>query len=279
MFRQIAWLGGEGTACFLLAIFVFAGTALAPVAQAKDSDETAVLGLAKTYTEPRFLGDRTFRTRIILTLENLSNVAAINVALKDDLGRNIGRDVDEFRVIPGSVYSADLIVNTHFNGKDIVSLLATGNELPPGGIATVAFDLEFRTEDDDGALFNSAYVWADNAEKDRSHDGFDPDPNGDDTPLEQAVTCIFYKVPRAPLLGLAKAATPAEFLGDNAFSATFTLTLTNYGSAGASQVQIDDDLISAFAGATTFEVEAGSVTGSGIVVNPNFNGSFRSAPA
>jgi len=229
------------------------------------------VGLAKSASTPRLLGDGTFETLITLTVQNFGGTDLTELQVRDDLAATFPK-VD-FSV--NDLQSSTLTVNPGFDGRYDDCLLVGKDQLPVGASATVTFAIRFAPHDTAGEFFNSATVSSGNGADDRSTDGTDPDPDGDGNPTEQLPTPIRYEhPPTRTVVGLANAASATRYLGDGVFATDITVTVENLGDVELRGVQISNDLAATFAsGVESFTVVAGSLTSPSLAVNADFDGS------
>jgi hypothetical protein len=73
-------------------------------------------------------------------------------------------------------------------------------------------------------------------------------------------------------VGLAKAASAAEYLGEQTFTSRVTLVVENLGDVPLTRLTIQDDLAVTFADAESFDVLPGSLSSDQLRINPGFNG-------
>lgn len=73
-----------------------------------------------------------------------------------------------------------------------------------------------------------------------------------------------------PLIGIAKSVNTPVLQSNGSFLITYTFVIKNYGNAPANSVQVTDDLGAAFPLPATVTVS--TISGSGLSVNPNYNG-------
>ncbi|MBT8057579.1 MAG: DUF11 domain-containing protein [Gammaproteobacteria bacterium] len=231
-----------------------------------------VLGVAKTTGATSDNGDGTFTTTVTITLENLGNVVLRDVQAIDDLTAAFPAPAN-FSI--SALTSATLAVNGSYDGSIAPDLLDGTDALAIGAQATVNFDLTFDPMGLPGPFLNSASGTAqsDDGEvtTDLSDNGTDPDANGNGDPGdpgEDDATPIAFT--EAPVLGVAKAASPITDNGDGTFTTTVTVTLENLGNVVLREVQVSDDLSLVFPLPASFSVA--NVTSPLLSANTFFDG-------
>ncbi len=239
--------------------------------------EDPVVDIAKSASPTIDNLDGTFTTTITLLVENLGNVVLNDLAITDDLTATFPASVS-FTV--ANLNSVSLTTNPGFDGAFDTDLLAGTDVLPVGASATLAFDITFNPGALPGPFLNTAIASATGPggapTSDRSNSGNDPDPNGDGDPSipdEDVPTPIGYV--ERPVLGVAKAAGPAIDSGNGTFTTTVTVTLENLGNVLLNDVQLIDDLTSAFPAPATYTVS--NLTSTNLSANPAFDGAAVTA--
>lgn len=144
----------------------------------------AQIGLAQQLTQTSLLADGSTLLRFEFTLKNLGNVQLSKLSLTHALAA----------AFPGAcalqvtgLSSASLSVNPAFNGKNNTQLLADNNELPMGTQASVQLSVRISGCGNlTGNLSATATATGiSNAQtSDVSHNGANPDPDGDGDPTE-----------------------------------------------------------------------------------------------
>lgn len=233
-----------------------------------------IIGLAKRAAPTEHEQDHTFVTELLFELENLGNQKLHELQITDDLAKVFENRVADFEVVTESLQSAQLKVNSAFDGSSNLDLLASGNSLAVGESAQVSLQVRFTTLDDAGRFDNTAFADCTNCTTDRSTDGPDTDPNHDGDPIESVDTPITYELPSTlgAQLGLAKTATFGETTQDNERETTIHLFLHNYGNATALDIDIQDDLTPTFEAALPFTVQPNTLSSSELQVNANYDG-------
>ena len=251
------------------------------VLPAPPPESPLLVGLAKTATPARDLGDGRLATRIDLLVENFGEVEVVDLQLKDDLSLTFATAAS-FEVLGVPVSGSGLPINPGFDGDTDVGLLGPGAGLPIGGSATVSFEVAFDPGGAAGPFFNSALAWAGSPGgqgfDDVSTNGADPDPDGDGRPDEREPTPIDIPLPPptdAAALGLAKAASDVRLLRDSdpaEYLTTLTFVVENLGPTSLHDLRVRDDLAATFADAAAFDVLGPPRASNGLVVNPAFDG-------
>ncbi|MEE4280312.1 MAG: SdrD B-like domain-containing protein, partial [Pseudomonadales bacterium] len=232
--------------------------------------EKPVLGLAKSAGDSIWLGDHRFRVTIVLLASNSGGQKAKDINIFDDLADTFAAST-AFHVVPGSVSSDVFNTNPNFNGRSDTALLTAGNTLSAGAQGSVVFSVEYEAPDTEGVFTNIAKLVSNNAAFDLSTDGSTPDPDGDGRPDEQVPTSITYKVP-PPLLGLAKAVSGISQVENNTFIVDFELNVENFGAGPAHEINLQDNLATAFNSALRYQVVSGSLRSASFTVDETFDG-------
>ncbi|MDH3784463.1 MAG: hypothetical protein OEV00_03940, partial [Acidobacteriota bacterium] len=240
-----------------------------------DLAENASIGVSK---DASVSGTGPFAVTLDFYLENFGNLALSNVQVTDDLDTAFGSG--NYSITSGPTIIADpgggLAVNGGFNGSGDPSLLNAGtSSLGIGQTAQLRLVVSVTAP---GSYTNSAVAGGDppsgagNRVADDSVDGTDPDadnsgdPGNDisDTPIDLAENAS---------IGVSK---DASVSGTGPFAVTLDFYLENFGNVALSNVQVTDDLDTAF-GSGNYSITSGPTIvadpGGGLAVNGSFNGS------
>lgn len=139
------------------------------------------------------------------------------------------------------------------------SLVCAMDELDVGDSYTALVKL--RAPEADVDLVSTAQVSADTEDPDLSN-------NEDEHTLD---------VQETPIIGLAKAQTQVEHLGNGEFEASLVFTLINYGNVPLRDVQVYDDLTATFPSHVPWTVSDLSVEGDLTAVRSSYNGDTENA--
>ena len=237
-----------------------------------------LIGVAKDVTSVVDLGGAIFRVTFDFQIANLSAVEiATNVQLTDNLTAAFPAPVSYSNI---AVTGAGVTPNPAFDGSSDINLLAGSDNISPLGSATLTLVLDVATGGDNGPFSNTATVTTADTPggpptaTDVSDDGSSVDSNGDGSaggPNEDDPT--LFSLPQQEL-GLAKQITSATQIGPTSFDITYVLAITNLSSEiPATNVQIQDNLLTTFPGAASIAIAAApSVTGGLTAANPGFDG-------
>ena len=194
------------------------------------SNGAPVIGIAKRVGTTVDNGNGSYTSSIILTLENLGNVALSNVQVVDDLNSVFPNPVT-FSVANVQA-TGGLTVNVGYDGATDINLLAGTDSLAIGASATVSFDITFRPNGVAGPFNNSATASGQGSgggsTSDTSDNGTNPDPDGNGNPGGQGEndpTPIDYR-------GVNGGAAPVPTLGDGAMI-LLVLLLLGIGAGAA----------------------------------------------
>ncbi len=246
-----------------------------------DSDPTPVsfseapqIGLAKDVASgPINNLDGTYTLTYRLFLENSGDVPVNAIQIVDDLATAFA-DATSFSV--DSLSSADFTVNFPGYDGDTNSNLLTGvDTLAAGDDGSIDLVVTVTPGTDLGPYDNSAVANATSSGggsiSDTSNTGAIPDSSGNGDPTDDNVpTSVTFSEGPAISVGKAIQSGPTNN-NDGTYSLTYRLTVTNSGDTPLENIQVTDDLDSAFAGATLFSVD--SVSSPTLTVNfPGFDG-------
>ncbi len=249
--------------------------------RADDSGEDDVTVLV--FNEAPAIGAALFATRATgdlggfaiyydLKLKNLGNQTLYSVQALEDLaavfaGTNFS--------VSNLTATSPLQVNPNFNGRtDKNLLLRTGNTLNAQQEAHVTFTVQVTPETSFGPFRNSVVVYADSESgattSDTSDSGTNVDPDNDGQPNEVGENDPTYTA-FAPTGHVGLALGVASVTGDlNGFNVNYTIVAENLGDVPLSLLTLNQDLKTAFAGAS---YEVLNVTAElPFVANPLFNG-------
>lgn len=237
--------------------------------------ETPQLGLAKALLgTPTSNPDGSFTIVYRFVIENSGNVPVNNIDIEEDLSATFAA-ASSFTV--DAVASTDFTVNfPGFNGTSDTSLLGGTDALAVGQSGSVDLTVSVTPGANLGPYNNSANVNGvgdgGSPVSDTSNNGADPDGNGNGEPTDDSdpTPVTFVETPE---IGLAKDIIngPINNL-DGTYTLTYRLLIENSGDVPVNALQIEDDLSSVFAAATSFTVD--DLTSTDVAVNfPGFNGS------
>ncbi|MBT8136854.1 MAG: DUF11 domain-containing protein, partial [Gammaproteobacteria bacterium] len=235
--------------------------------------ENPEIGTAKAITTgPANNGDGTYTLTYTITLENSGDVPLSGVQIVDDLAATFTGTTS---VTVDNVTSTDFAANPGYNGTTDTNVLTGGDSLAVAATGSVDIQVTVDAGGNLGPFDNTATASgtspASTTVNDASTDGVDPDPDMDGNPGNNSVPTM-VSFAESPQIGLAKALTtgPANN-GDGTHTLTYTFTLENFGDVPLNNLQIVDNLGTAFSGATGFTVD--SVTSTDFTPNPGYDGS------
>ncbi len=257
--------------CALLALaFLFT----APISHATGTSggepEPSQIDLRKSAGPVTALPDGQYSVPILIQLENLGSRPLANVQVSDDLARELA-PASPIGITGLRVEGGLQQINENYDGTSVITLLAGTETLEAGTGASIHFDLRFSANGQPGPFFNLAKAVAKDLAKGKSVSACSRPPLADPD-IKSGRGCKPTKInipPQPPLIGMAKAAAEAEWLGDGWFRSRMTFIARNYGGEKALNVQIFDDLGMTFRDAAEFQVEA---LASSWPVNSSFDG-------
>ncbi len=239
-----------------------------------------VIGIAKSVSKPVLQTDGSYDVEYTLTVHNYGKVTLNNVTVTDDLELTIPLP-STYKIKTPPVATGTLVANAAFNGNGNIHLLdSITSKLDTGITETIRFVVSITPNDFYGPFVNSAIAKAIGAGvigvvKDTSHIGNNPDPNGNHNPLdsnENDPTPV-QLIPLAPVIGIAKTASPSIRTINGSYDVTYTLIVSNLGDISLSNVSVSDNLKNTIIAPSYFNV-VGNITATGqLKVNNSFNGS------
>lgn len=231
---------------------------------AKSAPATFDFG-AGAEANPRNLGDGRYEVAYLFTLGNYGDVPLSDLTLTDDLlGQLAGATPTNVRAQDGT-----LLANAAYDGAGASNVLAAGQTLGYSatqpvtgtvyvvvtltpGAALASGSLQLTNEATTSGMSPGGQVVTDDSNEgvdpdNGQPDGDDPANDGDGDPTNNGgVTTV--TLTEAPRIAIAKQLTGVENLHDGTYSVSFTLTVANIGDVNLAQVQVSDDLASAFRG-------------------------------
>ncbi|NOT74996.1 MAG: gliding motility-associated C-terminal domain-containing protein [Cyclobacteriaceae bacterium] len=249
------------------------GTPLETSATIVNLSPLPVIGVAKSAAAPQKQANGSYSIPFTITIKNLGNEILNNVQVSDNLSSVF---IFPSTYTVGSVVSTgSLVANGSYNGNTNSNLLAAGSTLGLGATQTITFNVNVVTNGLFGPFLNTATASANGSilpTLDLSVDGNNPDPNGDGIPLELLPTSISL-IP-TPIIGIAKSATAPLLQPDGTNNVTFTMTVKNLGNEPLTNVQVTDNLITAFIGPSAYSIVGGVITSGTLTANAGFNGNI-----
>ncbi|MEM7001492.1 MAG: hypothetical protein AAF529_11950, partial [Pseudomonadota bacterium] len=235
--------------------------------------EAPEIGIAKGVTSgPTNNGDGSYGLTYTLVVENSGDVPLANVQVSDVLSTTFalasGFTVD-------SATSTVLTVNPGYDGAADSNLLSGADTLATGQSETIVLALTITPGTTLGPYNNTAVASATSPSNapvaDNSTDGNDPDANGNGNPGDDA-TPTQTTFAEDPEIGLAKALTGAPTNNaDGTYTLSYLFTIANSGDVVVNNLQVTDDLNTAFAAANTYSLD--SISSGDFAANADFNGS------
>ena len=179
-----------------------------------------------------------------------------------------------FQVVSVST-SGTFAPNVGYDGNGNDNLLANSSTLATGAQATITLNVDIVVD----ALRTFANTAAATATgpgntpvTDTSQDGSDPDPDHNGDPGDNSVPTPVVLPPLRAQIGLAKRVVDFNYAPDTQnLHVVFGFVVANPGNVDLSNIQVLDDLATAFTGATSFHVAGVSATGT-LVANAAFDG-------
>lgn len=202
------------------------------------------VGLAKDAQIIADNGDGTVQLELAFRVENMGNVDLQDFSLTDDIDAALPAPVTWS--IDSLTASGGLVPNAGFDGVGDIELLDGTSALALGDVGFVTLVLTVDFNGQTGPYTNVATVTAEdsggNPTSDDSHDGTDPDPNGDGIPDEGDPTPIPVAESDLEVAKVIDNAMP--YVED---TVTWTITVTNNGPVTETGAQVTDVLPASFA--------------------------------
>ena len=248
------------------------------------------LGIAKTVGSVTNNLDGSYNVAFTITAENLGSRDLVTLQTTDDLtatflGSSYTITTPPTAINPAPGTAGELSVNPSFDGNPSggdTNLLLGTDTLAVGETKSLGFVIRVIPDNPSLTYFNQAFGETNGgAVTDPSHNGIDPDPDGnnvaDETGNNDPTPIQFNEQPK---LGVVKAASNLTAQGDGTFNVTYTITLENMGNVPIENLQVHDDLVAVFGAKDTdcvnpinnYCVVAGSIYSNDFIVNPLFQG-------
>lgn len=152
------------------------------------SPNAPLIGIAKELLSAAIVDENTVQASFRLHLRNYGAGEALNVRVEEDFAANFSEPLAVGLIGTPQVSGDALRLNPGFDGIGDTGLLAGTDSLAPGAAATVEFAIRIALNGVDGPFANqvlaSARDHAGGIISDLSHEGADPDPDGDGNPTE-----------------------------------------------------------------------------------------------
>ncbi|PSN18557.1 hypothetical protein C7271_11875 [filamentous cyanobacterium CCP5] len=258
--------------------------------------QPAVIGIAKQAGTPVANAGGTFTVPYTLVVQNFGETPLSDVQVVEDLTATFasagGFTVSNPQLVGPLPPGFTGAINPAFDGTAASSTLLTGTAadrtLAVGASFSITFDVEITPGTGAGGLgpFNNTAVTTAQSPSgapvtDESTNGTDPDPNGDNSPVENTPTPVDLTPALTPAIGVAKRVVGTQpVVGDaDALDITYEILVQNFGGEALNTVQLVEDLIDPTTGAPTYGVGNYSIVGAPVVppgstltINPAYDG-------
>lgn len=232
--------------------------------------EHPLIGIAKSLSSvPVNNGDGSYNMAFTLKIGNYGDVPLKNVQISDNLTTTFGAGAS---ITVTGISSPDLAVNAAFNGTTLLNMLQGTDIIPVNQIRTVNININI-TPVSAGPFNNTAVGEAagpgGTPTTDNSQDGLYPDPDNNGDPTDNNVpTPITFT--ENPGIGLAKRVIGSPLNNhDGTYEVTYEFRVKNTGNVNFANIQVTDNLSSAFDGKP---VEVLSISSLSLTVNNSYNG-------
>jgi len=174
-----------------------------------------------------------------------------------------------------SVTSDDFTVNPGYNGLTDINLLVGTDNLGVDEKGSILLEVVVdNCMGVEGPFNNQAEVSAVSTDGnpiiDLSHNGSDPDPEGDGPENNSDVTPVQFEF--FSFIGVAKSVNSLEIFEDGSADVTFRFTIENFGNLILDSITLKDNLTGVFDPCTIVEVDPIRITSSFFEVNTAYNG-------
>jgi uncharacterized repeat protein (TIGR01451 family) len=230
--------------------------------------EAPAIGIAKEISGPVTNNeDGTYSLIYSIVVRNIGDVVLSDVQVVEPLSSTFNGA--GFTV--GTISSADLNINTDFNGDSDSNLLDLGQSLAINTSATILVPVTITPGSNLGPYSNTAVASGKSPSgddlTDNSDNGSNPTTNNGDAGNDDATIITFTE---APAISIAKAMTGVINLSDGRYQVSYQFNTKNTGDIVLKDLQITEDLANIFSDANTFSVL--SLGSTQLTVNSNFDG-------
>ena len=241
---------------------------------------TSGIGVSKRVSQGPFLNDDgCFDLVYEVRVENFGDVDLADIQVLEDLAATFA-GAEGFTVT--GVESEEFTVNTDFNGAGDIMLLNGTDTLiavPGGDEGAIYIYLNVCPGANVGPYLNTVIASGTPPSgmviSDESADGSDPDPNNDgnpsDDPEDSMATPVTLEF--APAIGLSKRLASIEMITDDCARVTYEFNIENFGNTDLDELQLTDDLATAFGGCSE-DVSIFQITSDDFTVNGNYADAF-----
>jgi len=219
------------------------------------------IAAAKRHLQTVMQPDGSYSTRFVFTLKNIGTEPAKNIQLIDDLKLTFPVPCT-FTVNPLQAQQP-LNVNTAYNGSTTIGLLSGTDVLAVQQSATVELNVIYSLNNYTTGIFKNSALASSSAtlnlngsgpditSSDTTDSGTEVDADLDGNPNENGEN---DPTPFGQNIALLKAASPLQKVNNSTYRVDFTFKIKNLGPLPATNVQVVDDLKSAFPSPATFTV-------------------------
>jgi uncharacterized repeat protein (TIGR01451 family) len=241
--------------------------------------ESPMIGLAKQVSGVLNNGDASYDVTYTIHVVNMGDVPLTQVQVTDHLTATFAGS-QGFSVVSVSA-SAGLQVNLGYDGvSDINMLVPAGSSVAYDHVETITLVVRVLPGVKLGKYFNSASGSAiglgGTLVSDVSQNGNDPDPDNDGNPTNNSVPTpvTFIEIPN---INVHKVLSSQTNMGPATYEVAYEITVSNVGNVPLYQLQVVDDIATAYelaagVGVTSVSVLQQPATTS-VNVNPAYNGS------
>ncbi|WP_333809764.1 beta strand repeat-containing protein, partial [Flavobacterium sp.] len=232
--------------------------------------DTVCIGVSKIIEgTPINNGNGTYTLQYVIKVQNYGTTDLQDVQITENLNSTFS-GATQYSV--ASIFSSTLPVNTSFNGNSNQNLLQSGFTLFQNQYGLILLTVTVTPGSNLGAYNNNVTATGNNGSgvnvSDISTNNSNPDPDNDGPGNDSTATPVTFT--ENPLIGVAKALTSGPINnGNGTYDISFTILVSNLGDVPLTNVQVTDNLTTAFAGST---VQVLGLTSTTLSVNSSYNG-------
>jgi large repetitive protein len=247
----------------------------------------ALLGVAKLVGTPVSVSGTNGQWDIPYTISvtNFGTEDLTNLQVTDDLSAAFNGAGIVSSTLAVQTSSTALTANPNYTGQGMVTKLLSGtaNTLAKGQTATLKFTVRVDISQASSLTFNNTAIATAQAgtavTSDTSTSGTNPDPTNTLNPTlsNDPTPVTLNNANITPFIGLAMTVRDTVRQADGSYNITYAVVVKNYSGIALGNVSVSDSLANVFTtqDGVAFKVVSTQVggTGSGLVINPAFDGS------
>ncbi len=240
------------------------------------------IAVAKTVLSSTKINATSFQTVFSFNVVNLGNTVGSNVQLVDNLNNTFPSPITY--TVVGLSAGLPLTTSGSYNGNSNIAMLSGTNSLNPAQSSVVTLTVNFTPNTTTLTVLNNSGIGSTSnspdltgngvhTSADTSATGTNPDPDGDGNPNEPGENT---PTTLGPQVGASKSASSLTKVDANTYQTVFTFNVSNVGPVVASNIQLTDNLNTAFPSPITYTV-VGLSASSPLTSNSGYNGNTNIA--